>query len=336
MSITEFLADRLGQMFLHIFLLAASGAFLALTGTAPGVVVLLLMVWAFALAIFYGVEYAKRRHRFAHLEAIMAGLDKKYLFFECVPKPKGSEEKRMLALMGKASQSMIGAVSNAETVQKEYREYIESWVHEIKAPITAAQLMCQGLEGHSRRKLMPQLCQIEDHVDRALFYARAESVEKDFIIRQSVLGELVAEAVEKHRALLIHSGVMVETKNLDATVYTDPKWVVFILGQLIQNAIRYKSDAPVIVFSAKGLGQQVQLCVSDNGIGIPASEAGRIFDRGFTGSNGRNRGGATGMGLYICRRLARFLQVELSVASEQNKGTAVRLSFPSKTNLTQL
>ena len=150
------------------------------------------------------------------------------------------------------------------------------------------------------------------------------------------MGKVAAQAIENHRSLLIQSGVRVETEGLDCTIYTDEKWAVFILGQLLQNASRYRGTEPVITLSAKPLGKQVQLVVRDNGIGIPACELPRVFDRGFTGSNGRTRGGSTGMGLYLCRKLAAFLELDLRLVSEEGKGTAAMLTFPAKQNLSKL
>ena len=127
-----------------------------------------------------------------------------------------------------------------------------------------------------------------------------------------------------------------ETEHLDCFVFTDEKWVVFLLGQLLQNAARYRSAEPVIQISARPLGQQVQLTVRDNGIGIPAHELSRVFDRGFTGSNGRSRGGSTGMGLYLCKKLSAFLELDLQITSREGAGTCVTLTFPAKENLTKL
>ena len=167
-------------------------------------------------------------------------------------------------------------------------------------------------------------------MERALFYARAESPERDCVIRQTQLSQLVAQAVGEHRALLIQSGVRVETDGLDRSVYTDGKWAAFILGQLLQNAARYRGPEPVVTISARPLGRQVQLTVADNGLGIPAQELPRVFDRGFTGSNGRARGGSTGIGLYLCKKLAVFLELGLEITSEEGRGTTVTLTFPAK------
>lgn len=230
---------------------------------------------------------------------------------------------------------MIGAVSDAEAAQREYREYVERWVHEIKAPITAARLVCRELDGDTRRKLTVELSQIEAQVERALFYARAESLEQDCLIRKTDLAKIVSQAIENHRILLIQSGIRVETENMDCSVYTDEKWAVFILGQLLQNAARYQKEDPVISISAEPLGKQVKLTVRDNGIGIPDHEIPRVFDRGFTGSNGRTRGGSTGMGLYLCKKLSGFLELDIRITSEEGDGTCVTLTFPARENLTK-
>ena len=142
--------------------------------------------------------------------------------------------------------------------------------------------------------------------------------------------------MESHRTLLIQSDIRVETQDLDCQVYTDRKWAAFILGQLLQNAARYRGEEAVIVISARPLGKQTQLTVWDNGIGIPSHELPRVFDRGFTGSNGRIRGGSTGMGLYLCRKLSGFLDLDLRIDSEKGVGTCVTLTFPAKENLTKM
>ncbi|MDL2300036.1 sensor histidine kinase [Clostridiaceae bacterium OttesenSCG-928-D20] len=336
MTIREFLSDKLSSLLWHLVSMAALAAFLYLTGTSSGVIAIVITVWILGRVIIQTIAFQKEKAHLTELESIMAGLDKKYLFAECASKPKHNYERHLFDLMRISGKSMIEAVSDAEATGQEYREYIESWVHEIKAPLTAAELIAQGLDAEARRKLMRELEAVESHVERALFYARAESAEKDFIIRQTQLSEIVTEAVEKHRSLLIGSGVQLQIDEFPQTVYTDSKWAVFLLGQLLQNAVRYRSDNPIIAISAKAIGQQTQLIIEDNGIGIPAHELPRIFERGFTGSNGRVRGGSTGMGLYICQRLAGHLSVDLQVVSAATEGTAITMTFPSKANLSKM
>lgn len=336
MTLGEFLSNRMGRIALWSICAGLAALFLFSTGTQPGILVILSLVFLPVFGAAQLWDFFRQRACLRELEAIWDGLDRKYLFAECAPPPKGLYERRLFDLTRRAGRAMTGAVSDAEASKREYREYVESWVHEIKAPITAARLLCRDLDGDTRRKLTGELALIEAHIERALFYARAENPEQDCLFRQADLGEIVSRAIENHRALLIQSGVRVETEHLNVTVYTDEKWTVFLLGQLLQNAARYRGAEPVITISAKSLGKQIQLVVQDNGIGIPAHELPRVFDRGFTGSNGRSRGGSTGMGLYLCEKLSSFLDLELRVVSREGEGTTVTLTFPAKENLTEL
>lgn len=336
MTVQEFLGDRFGALLLQLSSMVALATFLLLTGTTAGIVRIILLIWFGGLVISQWANYWKNKTRLDELENILNGLDKKYLFYACVEKPKSNYERRLFELMGKSGKSMIEIVSDAQANSREYQEYIESWVHEIKAPITAAGLICQNAENKLRRKLIPELKNVENHVDRVLFYARAESAERDFLIRQTRLDEIVAQAVDKHRVLLIQSGVRIETSKLEQTVYTDSKWAVFMIGQLLQNAVRYRSDNSLIEISAKPIQEQVQLMVRDNGIGIPPHELPRIFDRGFSGTNGRERGGSTGMGLYISKKLAEHMLVDLSVQSKEGNGSTISLIFPTRANLSKM
>lgn len=331
MTIREFLSDRLGKITGQLCCTVSAALFLLATGTSSGVIVLLLLFLLLISITTQAAEYLKCRRRLSELNVLMQGLDQKYLFSECAPPPRTVYEQKLFALMRCSGRAMIGAVSDAQASMQEYREYIESWVHEIKTPLTAAKLTCRHLEPDSRRKFSAELAQIEAHVERALYYARVKSPEQDCIIRQTALADIVSQAVGNHRTLLIQSQMKIETGDLDFTVYTDRKWAVFMLGQLLQNASRYRNnDSPSILLTAMGCGRQVQLTVSDNGIGIPAHELPRVFDRGFTGSNGRTRGGSTGMGLYLCRKLAALLEIDLQISSEEQKGTAVTLTFPAR------
>lgn len=336
MTLREFLSDRLKRIALQMICAGLATLFLFATGTQPGVLVILLIVFVLVFLTVNMFDFFQQRARLLELKSILDGLDRKYLFTECVPSPKGLFERRLFDLVRLAGRNMAGAVSDAQASQKEYREYVERWVHEIKAPITAARLICRELDGGTRRKLTAELNQIEAHVERALFYARAENPEQDCLFRQIELEKIAVQAIENHRSLLIQSDIRVEMENMNCAVYTDEKWTVFILGQLLQNAARYRGPEPVITLSAKPLGRQTQLIVHDNGIGIPAHELPRVFERGFTGSNGRIRGGSTGIGLYLCRKLAVFLELELRMDSQEGAGTTVTLTFPSKENLTKL
>ena len=359
MTFQEFLSDRAGKILLEILILGAMSGFLLATGTTPDIIILLLIFSCLIRTTVFAIDFIKCRSRLEELQSIMDGLDQKYLFAECAPPPKTAFERRLFALIRRSCRSMTGAVSDAQAAGRSYREYVESWVHEVKSPITAARLICHSLDPVHARRLAPELAQIEAHVERALFYARAQNPERDCIIRECSLAQIVSETIDTYRTLLLQNNMCIETENLDHQVYTDSKWTGFILGQLLQNAARYtkagtpsgaatdcgapsqphkaepvsadKNDISVIIISAElSDRQELILKVSDNGIGIPAHELPRVFDRGFTGSNGRMKGGSTGMGLYLCRRLCGFLSINIQISSTEHEGTCVTLSFPAK------
>ena len=221
MTLWEFLSDRAGRIALQLIVAGLTALFLLATGTQPGILIILLIALLLVFLIVNMLDFFRQRTRLLELETILKGLDRKYLFAECIPPPKGLYEQRLFDLTRRAGRAMTGAVSDAQARQREYREYVERWVHEIKAPITAARLICRELDGDPRRKLMAELAQIEANIERTLFYARAENPEQDCLFRQTDLGKIAAQAIENHRSLLIQSGVRVKTENLNGVVYTD-------------------------------------------------------------------------------------------------------------------
>lgn len=141
MTLGEFLWDRLGRLVLLLAAGAGSILFLSLTGTQPGILAILGLVWAILFLAMQAVDFLKCRGRLLELEAILEGLDQKHLFAECLPRPETVRERALFGLMRRAGKGAVEAVSDARAAQREYREYIESWVHEIKTPITAARLI---------------------------------------------------------------------------------------------------------------------------------------------------------------------------------------------------
>lgn len=230
MTVLEFLSDRLGRLVLWGSCTVLAAGILLATGTSPGVLILLLAALFLVFLAAQAQAFRRMRRTIETWERLLEGLDQKYLFPECAPKPQRLYERKLLDITRRSGQAMIGAVSEAQAAQRDYREYVERWVHEIKTPITAARLMARRSGADTRRKLEAELDQIGAHVERALFYARAENPEKDVLIHPASLSDLVNQAVQAHRALLLQNGVSVELCDLDFVVYTDRKWVCFLLG----------------------------------------------------------------------------------------------------------
>ena len=185
MNLGEFLGERMGRVVMQGVFVLAAAVILLVTGTQAGIVVILGVFWVLLVSGVLIFDYFKELGHLRELESIMDGLDQKQLIMECAPEPDTVYERALFSLMRRAGKDMIETVSDARAAQKEYREYIESWVHEIKTPITAARLLCRNADKNLQRKLTVELAQIENHVERVLFYARAEHPEQDFLIRQT-------------------------------------------------------------------------------------------------------------------------------------------------------
>lgn len=183
-----------------------------------------------------------------------------------------------------------------------------------------------------------EIDKIDNYTEQALFYARSNTVEKDYYIKKINLKELVNSVVIRNKKSLIQSNIGVELNGLEINVYSDVKWCAFILNQLIQNAIKYsKDDNRKIEIYAKENKDNVILYIKDNGIGIKASEVSRVFEKGFTGENGRRKGQkATGIGLYLCKKLCDKLSLGLELKSEENVSTEVSLTFPKNSFLEEV
>ncbi len=176
-----------------------------------------------------------------------------------------------------------------------------------------------------------ELQRIENYIEQALFYARSNTVEKDYYIKKVKLKDIVYESIKKNKNVLIQEKVSINLHDLDLEVNTDSKWIGFILNQIIANSIKYKKvDCRLeIEIYAKQGKENVILYIKDNGIGIKEGEITRVFEKGFTGTNGRLVGKkSTGIGLYLCKNLCNKLGIQIELNSILDGGTKVQLVFP--------
>ena len=236
------------------------------------------------------------------------------------------EDQVYYQLLKMAGKSMLEQIGEVERERLEYKEYIEQWIHEIKTPITAMKLLCENHRTDWTKELLLELEKTNRFTEQALYYARSEHTEKDYSVREMALSQVVHQAIADNKYLLLQGGMRLEVEEIQDTVYSDEKWVRFILNQLIANAVKYRTEQPVLRISTHKQQDQVVLVVEDNGIGIAASDLPRIFEKGFTGQNGRMIQQSTGIGLYLCKRLCEKLGIGIAAESSE-QGTAISLAF---------
>ena len=253
-------------------------------------------------------------------------LSERYLISEVMELPEQAEDQVYYQLLKMAGKSMLEQIGEIERERLEYKEYIEQWIHEIKTPITAMKLLCENHRTDWTKELLLELEKTNRFTEQALYYARSEHTEKDYSVREMALSQVVHQAIADNKYLLLQGGMRLEVEEMQDTVYSDEKWVRFILNQLIANAVKYRTEQPVLRISTHKRQDQVVLVVEDNGIGIAASDLPRIFEKGFTGQNGRMVQQSTGIGLYLCKRLCEKLGIGIAAESSE-QGTAISLAF---------
>lgn len=217
--------------------------------------------------------------------------------------------------------------SEADAARSDMVEYYTLWAHQIKTPIAAMRLLLQE-DGRENAALSAELFKVEQYVEMVLQYLRLGSMSSDLALRRCSLDGIVRQAVRKYAKLFILSKVALRYEPIDRTVLTDEKWLCFIVEQLLSNAVKYTPRGEVRVFLLPGAA--AKLVVEDTGIGIRPEDLPRVFERGFTGYNGRADQRSTGIGLYLCRQIAGRLGHAISIESEPGRGTRVLLDLASE------
>ncbi|WP_125607441.1 sensor histidine kinase [Lapidilactobacillus bayanensis] len=218
--------------------------------------------------------------------------------------------------------------------QNDQREFIDSWVHDIKVPLAALQLISDDLEldiGEQKYyQLTSEVERINHYVEEVLYYSRLSNFANDYLIAQYDLKAIVNPVIRDNMNYFIHKHIQLKQENLDYTVLTDQKWLDFIIQQIISNSLKYTPDNGTITINVAVTTADLQLQISDNGVGISTADLPRIFEKGFTGENGRNADThATGLGLYLAAKLAKKLGHSLSATSEVGVGTTITIHFPT-------
>lgn len=306
-------------------------ALLSVLRQSGATILSILILEGLASLLPVSVEYARKRSYYGRLLCSLDALDRKSLLCEVLDEPDFLEGKILYQTLRACNKSMNDEIAVHRRQEEEYREYIEAWMHEVKTPLAAAKLTLENDTGSVPASVSDDLRRIEDYLEQALFYARSGSVEKDYLIRPVSLRELVNASVRRNAKDMIASKIGLTLENLDFIVLTDVKWTDFILNQILVNAIKYRSASPSIRLYARQEKNGVSLLIEDNGIGIRQADLPRVFDRGFTGETGRKFSKATGLGLYLSKRLCDKIGLGISLFSIEGKGTTVRLIFPSGT-----
>ncbi|MDY5911031.1 MAG: sensor histidine kinase [Inconstantimicrobium porci] len=329
MSIIEFIKEKSVFLSVNLILFIISAVVMVLSHVSSVIIILTACIWFLPLLLYMITDYIKWRRYFNNIEDVLSNLDKKYLLPEVMDKADSITSEKISEILKTVSRSMHENVKYYRNMQEDYREYIEAWVHEIKTPIASSKLLIENNNNEVTKKIDMQMDRIENYVEQVLYYSKSNETEKDYIIKKVSLDESVRNVIKRNYRDMIAKRIKVEMGELSSIVYSDPKWIEFILNQIVVNSIKYSKDKEsMIQISSEELKNSVTLTIEDNGIGIPEKDVKRVFDKGFTGKNGRKYGKSTGIGLYLCRKLCLRLGIGISLQSEEGKYTKVIITFP--------
>ncbi len=293
------------------------------------VIITLLVIFILCSLLILLISYYTKRKFYNELIANIEALDKAYLVLETIEKPEFYDGKLIYKALYEINKSMIENINKIYRQNKDFKEYVEMWIHEVKIPLASLILTINNYKNGINPKIKSQIKRLEDYVDQVLFYARSENAEKDYLIKKVNLSKVVKNVGLKNMDDLLEQKLDFQVSDIDEFVFSDSKWLEFILGQIINNSIKYKRDIKnsYIKISTVSFKNKTTLIIEDNGIGINSADIKQVFDKSFTGENGRIRSKSTGMGLFIAKNMCDKLGHKIWIESVQNKYTKVYITF---------
>lgn len=273
-------------------------------------------------------EYIRKNTFYKDLNAKLKCLDQKYLIVEMLEEPNFLEGKIFTDSLYEIDKSMIEKINEYKTKTQNFKEYVELWIHEVKLPVASLTLMIHNHKGEQNKKLLEQLSRLDNYLEQILYYVRSENAEKDYLITKVNLAKVISNVAIKNKDLLLEKGIDLIVSDVNIEVLTDSKWLEFMINQILDNSIKYsKEKNAYIKILAKKEKDRVDLAIYDNGIGIKAEDLPRVFEKTYTGKNGRLGKKSTGMGLYIVKRLCQKLGHKVTIKSQEKEFTCIKITF---------
>ena len=329
MKLSRYLKDKL--YFIILFITFLSLIILLLVGFKVSlelIIVIISLLVIFAILVLI-IEYLKKRNFYNEFINIVDKLDKKYLVIEMLNSPNFHEGEILYNELYEINKSMLENIKNYEISMNDFKDYIEMWIHEVKIPLSSLVLMIHNNKNNISSKMVDQVKRLDNYVDQVLFYVRAENAEKDYLIKKTELNKVINKIALKNKDYILENNICFSVLDCEKKVLTDSKWLEFIIDQIINNSIKYKREiaSSFIKIYTEENNEELRLIIYDNGIGIDAKDLPRVFDKTYTGTNGRLKSKSTGMGLYIAKNLCEKLGHKIAIESKVNEYTKVIITF---------
>ena len=329
MNLRDFIKERIVFIIINSLILLFTAILLMVLKVDSFAILFIVIINGAGILTYHIFDYLRKKQYYNEIKENMESLDKKYLISEVIEEGTFTESKLIYDVICKGNKAMNDEIGEFKRGINDYREYIELWVHEIKTPIATCKLLIENNESPLTESIGEEVCKLENYIDQALFYTRSNTLEKDYIIKEMSLSSCVNKVLNNNADSLIKKRVKISLGDLEKMVYSDSKWIEFILGQIISNSIKYmnKEHKELKIYCNEN-SKYVILNIEDNGAGISEKDISRVFDKGFTGENGRKFGKSTGIGLYLCKKLCKKLGLDINLVSEEGNFTRVSIIFP--------
>jgi len=286
----------------------------------PGTLVYTWILAMIFLIVNLLISYNHKKNWYQQLENYQEDLSKELYG------ARNHEQKFIQNKINNISLEYRNELTDLYQSQKEQREYTESWVHDIKVPLAALKLSQD--DDLDKKLIAEELDQIDYLVDQALYFARLNNFSNDYLIQEQNLNDIVKACIRTNKRLFISKRIGISFDITDKKVLTDEKWLSFIINQVISNSLKYTDQGGKIEIFTTTADNNIQLHIKDNGIGIANQDISRVFNKGFTGSNGRASGSkSTGMGLYLVKKMSDKLGHDVKIESTPNEGTETIITF---------
>lgn len=329
MRLGKYLIDKLPQF--CVALIGDLIVFLLLRAfkTEQVLVNALLFILVCMEIVVCGIDYVRKYRFYKKFQDVVESLDKKYLALEMIDVPDFYEGKILYQALYEINKSMNEFVKEYQASISDFKDYVEMWIHEVKIPISSLTLLNHNHPDSLEKKYVEQIRKLDNYIDQVLYYVRSENAEKDYILKEVCLSDVIKNVALRNKDDLLENGVNFVAEVEQEKVHTDGKWLEFILNQIVNNSIKYRDEKKDSFVSVAVTEKEkvVELEVFDNGIGIPEQDLARVFEKSFTGENGRVCAKSTGMGLYIAKKLCEKLGHQISVESEVGEFTKIVISF---------
>ena len=329
MKLIEYIKEKFVFMVINIVMTLSGVVILKALKVDTYTIVFISILNLIGVFSCYIYDYFNRKKYYDNLFKNLDGLDKKYFIAEILESGDFIESNIIYSVLEECTKSMKDEVADLKRNINDYKEYIETWVHEIKTPIASARLILENDEGYIDKSVLEEIEKVEGFIEQVLFYARSSTVERDYIIKKIPLKNSINSVIRKNANILIEKRVKIQLEDIEKKVYCDSKWIEFILQQIISNSVKYMDkDEKYIKIRCLEKDKNIILKILDNGIGISEKSIEKVFEKGYTGENGRKYNNSTGMGLYLCKKLCLKLGLGISIKSKLGVGTEVTIVFP--------